>query len=307
MDEHAAGTEPPPLTSGRPRFAWFDGILEGTASDPAAVHAAARRVNALDFVRMDVSVEGGRFTVLLDDHDVPSERLTDGNRSALIAALGEIARAAGGPVESTLRCTEVFAEGARETLFLPEAGSVRALTRTRGLTDADLGRGPGLAAHHDAHASRGLFLAVAALLLVALGLWLWAGGWFDRLLAAKPAALVLDTGPFGDLVAVEVDGTWGDYSVVLRRGAGFPTSNEAWDARRAGAATPLERAAVEVASTGGQVWVRLEDADQYVLTAAAADLRPLLADAARTVEVRLAGRISGVRVHVDLDRGPERK
>src|ERR1700733_4318395 len=99
--------EPPPLDSGAPRFAWFDGIVEGRLGDASAVRAAAERTNRAGLGRMDVGVDGGRFSLLMDDATVPAARMTDENRRALAVALNEIAAAAEGPVESTLRCTEV--------------------------------------------------------------------------------------------------------------------------------------------------------------------------------------------------------
>src|SRR4051812_4968194 len=103
-----ADDAPPPLASSAPRFAWFDGIVEGRVGDVASVRAAVERANATGFGRMDVGVDGGRFSVLMDDATVPASRMTDENRCALAGALNEIAVASAGPIESTLRCTEVF-------------------------------------------------------------------------------------------------------------------------------------------------------------------------------------------------------
>jgi hypothetical protein len=297
---------PPPLESGDPRFAWFDGIVEGRLGDAAAVRAAAARANATGFGRMDVGVDGGRFSVLMDDTTVPAARMTDENRRALAEALTAIAGASGGPVESTLRCTEVFSNEVRETLFLPEGGAMRALTRTRPVTDADEFRNPQSAAPPPSM-GRGRLAVVLALLFVAFGVAAWASGWVDRLLAVKSEALSIDMGPFADFVSVAAEKSWGDYKVTLRRGPGYPVTNERLAELRAKAATPADRAAIDAVASGGDVWLRLEDAEGHALGIARTDLRALLAAADRTSETELPGRMSAARIRLSIEAGPEFK
>src|SRR5262247_1440797 len=124
-----APTVPPPLDPAEPRFAWFDGIVEGRLGDASLVRDAASRANAVGFGRMDVGVDGGRFSVLMSEDTVRARWMTDENRRLFANTLAEIAAASAGPVESTLRCTEVFRHEVRETLFLAEGASIRALTR----------------------------------------------------------------------------------------------------------------------------------------------------------------------------------
>ena len=298
---------PPPLDSGDPRFAWFDGIVEGRLGDAAAVRAAASRANATGFGRMDVGVDGGRFSVLMDDTTVAPSRMTDENRRALADALSAIAGASGGPVESTLRCTEVFGNEVRETLFLPDGGAVRALTRTRPVTDADNFRNPHSAAPPSPSMGRGRLAVVLALLFVAFGVAAWAGGWVDRVLAVKSEALSVDTGPFADFVAVSAEKSWGDYKITLRRGPGYPVTNERLAELRQSATTPADRAAIDVVANGGEVWLRLEDAQGRALGVASTDLRALLAAADRTTETELPGRMSAARIRLSIEAGPEFK
>jgi hypothetical protein len=289
-----------------PRFAWFDGIVEGRLGDATAVRDAASRANASGFGHMDVGVDGGRFSILMDDSTVPSSRMTEDNRRAFAAALTEIASASAGPVESTLRCTEVFRDEVRETIFLPDAGAIRALTRTRPVAPGDLQRSPDAPAPPSSM-GRGRLAVVAALLLVAFALAAWASGWVDRVLGAKADVLVVDTGPFADFIDVAVEKSWGDYKVTLRRGKGFPVENARIEELRSKAATPADRAAVDVVAQGGQLWLRLMDADGKSLAASRVELRPLLAAADRTVEAELPGRITAARVRLDLEAGPEFK
>jgi hypothetical protein len=297
---------PPPLDSGEPRFAWFDGIFEGRLGDAAAVRAAAARSNVTGFGRMDVGVDGGRFSVLMDDSTVPPSRMTDENRRLLANALAEMASASSGPVESTLRCTEVFRNEVRETLFLPEGGQIRALTRTRPVTDADLFRSLDPAPPPPSM-GRGRLAIVLALLVVAFGVAAWSSGWVDRLLSAKSEELRIETGPFADFLDVSVAKSWGDYKVTLRRGKGFPVENARLAELRANAVTPADRAAVDVVATGGELWLRLEDAEGHGLAATRTELRPLVSAADRTVETQLAGRITAARVRLSLEAGPEFK
>jgi hypothetical protein len=298
---------PPPLDPGAPRFAWFDGIVEGRLGDAAAVRAAAARSNSTGFGRMDVGVDGGRFSVLMDDTTVLAPKMTDENRRALADALTAIAGAANGPVESTLRCTEVFANEVRETLFLPEGGTIRPLTRTRPVTDADNFRNPEAVAPPPPSMGRGRLAMVLAALLVAFGVAAWASGWVDRLFSARSDGLLIDTGPFGDLVAVTAESSWGDYKITLRRGAGYPVTNERLAELRAKATTPADRAALDAVSSGGEVWLRLENAGGKGLAVSATDLRPLVASADRSVEATLPGRIAAARIRLSIEAGTEFK
>lgn len=293
-------------TPSEPRFAWFDGIVEGRLGDAAAVRAAAARANGTGYGRMDVGVDAGRFSVLMDDETVPSSRMSDENRRLFAGALAEIASAAEGPVESTLRCTEVFRDEVRETLFLAEGGTIRALSRTRPVTPADLGRSPDQPAAA-APMGRARFLLVGLLVVVALGLTAWQGGWIDRLLSAGAETIRVDTGPFRDLVGVEVAKSWGDYEVTLRRGAGYPVESARVEELRAAAATPADRAALEAVATGGTLWIRVENGQGRGLAVERAELGPLAAGADRSVVKRLPGRIGADRVVLSVEAGPEFK
>lgn len=296
---------PPPLDPGEPRFAWFDGIVEGRLGDATLVREAASRANAAGFGRMDVGVDGGRFSVLMGEDTVLPRWMTDENRRLFANTLAEIASASAGPVESTLRCTEVFRNEVRETLFLAEGASIRALTRTRPVTEADLFRNPDGGPPRAASMGRGRLAIVLVLLLVAFGSIAWFGGWVDKMLAARAESIAVDTGPFADYVDVTLQKSWGNYEVTLRRGKGFPVENARIEELKAKAATPADRAALDVVATGGKLWIRLEDEGGRGLTATPCELRPLLAGEDRKVVERLSGHILAARVKLSLDQGRE--
>jgi hypothetical protein len=296
---------PPPLDPGEPRFAWFDGIVEGRLGDASLVREAASRANASGFGHMDVGVDGGRFSVLMSEDTVRARSMTDENRRLFANTLAEIAAASAGPVESTLRCTEVFRSEVRETLFLAEGASIRALTRTRPVTDADLFRNPDGGAPPAPSMGRGRLAVVAALLLVVFASAAYFGGWVDRLLSASAETLAVDTGPFADYLDVTVEKSWGNYEVTVRRGRGFPVENARIEELKARAATPADRAALDVVATGGKVWLRLEDTEGHGLAAAASEMRPLLSGPDRSVVEHLPGYMTAARVKLSLDAGRE--
>jgi hypothetical protein len=300
-----ASHAPPPLDPGEPRFAWFDGIVEGRLGDAALVREAASRANAGGFGHMDVGIDGGRFSVLMGEDTVRARAMTDENRRLFANTLAEIAAASTGPVESTLRCTEVFRHEVRETLFLAEGASIRALTRTRPVTDADLYRNPDAGAPAAPSMGRGRLAIVATLLVLVFGSVAYFGGWVDRLLAAKAESLAIDTGPFADFVDVSVSKSWGSYEVELRRGRGFPVENAQIQELRTKAATPADRAALDIVTNGGKLWVRLEDPQGRGLAAVACELRPLLSGEDRSVEQVLPGYMTAARVKLSLDAGRE--
>lgn len=300
-----ASHAPPPLDPGEPRFAWFDGIVEGRLGDASLVHEAASRANAGGFGHMDVGIDGGRFSVLMGEDTVRARAMTDENRRLFANTLAEIAAASSGPVESTLRCTEVFRNEVRETLFLAEGASIRALTRTRPVTDADLFRNPDAGAPAMPSMGRGRLAIVLTLLLLVFGSFAYFGGWVDRLLAANAETLVIDTGPFADYVDVSVEKSWGVYEVKLRRGRGFPVEKARIDELRSRAATPADLTALEIVTTGGKLWVRLEDAQGRGLAAAPCELRPLISGEDRSVQEKLPGYMTAARVKLALDAGRE--
>jgi hypothetical protein len=147
---------------------------------------------------------------------------------------------------------------------------------------------------------------IAAVLLAAFGLAAWQSGYIDRILSRDPERIKVDTGPFGEDLAVVLDNTWGNYEVTRRRGPSYPTTEEAITKRREAAADLPHRAALGILSEGGTIYVQLRDGSGNVLASAAVELRALLGSTDGEVVVKLPGRIAARSVRLDLERGLRR-
>lgn len=301
---------PPPPPRGNPRFAWFDGILEAPKGDLAAMRAAIGRVSATGFARLDLEVEGGRVSILVDDHPVGPALMTDANREALVGGLQAIVAALppGARIESTLRCTEVFDGEVRETLFDASGGELRSVSCVRPATPDDLARAPVLELPLPSlRLGRKRTALLAVLFLVAFGVVAWQGGWLDAVFGASAGGLAVETDPFGKLLDATIETSWGAYVVKVRRGPEYPATNEQQDRLIAAAADPAHRAAVSAAVEGGVIYARIEDADGKVLESKRMELRPLVGSADAVVEARFQGRIAAARLRLALDAGPPPK
>ena len=287
-----------------PRFGRMEGIVEGRVGDVEAARAAVRKANESGYARLSLEVDGGRFSVLPDAVRIPSAQMTDARRAAFFEGLRDFAAASDGPVESTLRCTEVFEDCVRETLFVMDPGgrSLRALTRERSATSQDHSE-PERQPVTRPPMPRRLVVMVAALLLVLMGLLAWTGGWIDRAFSADISEVRADTAVFGDLLTIDVNGSWGDYVVSLRRGRSYPLTLAEIEALRHNASEPVRRVAVAAVVDGGPIWLRLEDADGRGLVASRIDLRLLVESKDDAVSVRLPGRRDAARIRLALSAG----
>ncbi|MCE9636900.1 MAG: hypothetical protein K8T90_14440 [Planctomycetes bacterium] len=297
-----------PRDPGPPRYGRIDGIIEGRVGDSAAARDAVRQANEAGYARLDIEMDGGRFSALPDADAILPAQMTDDRRAAFFKGLREFAAASDGPVESTLRCTEVFENVVRETLFLPDDSgrSLRSLTRERPVTAAERS---GAAKADDAPPPmpKGRMALLAVLLVVAFGLVAWTGGWIDRVFSPEAAKLTADTAVFGDLVTVEVGGAWGDYEVKVRRGPSYPATTADVEALERAAADPARRAAVRAVADGGTIWLRLENSAGKGVAAKQVELRPLVERADRFVDAKLPGHMSAAKVRLALDAGDEFK
>ncbi len=291
---------------GDARYGWFDGVLTGPRPPDRRLREAQRELSAVGLGAVDITSDGGRFSLLPPEGTLAGDCMTVAHLDAFVLGLRALVAELpeSGDVESSLRCTEVFADATRETLVLVEDGDLRAISRTRAVADADRRREP---AHVRAAARQpigwGRLLAVLALSLVVFTIVAWQGGWIDRTMSADAQALSPALERFDGMLAVEVEPYWGDYKVHVRRGAAYPDTPGAVQTRIEGAADTADRAAVNAVADGGDVFVRLEAGDGAVLASRSISLRPLLSNPEAVIEARLPGRIRAVSVRLALDAG----
>jgi hypothetical protein len=300
--------EPIAPPEGPVRYAWFGGLLDGRRRDDARLEQAVARGNRLGLARMDLDVDGGKFSVLFDDNAVAGEVMTAEKADQLLEVLNDVlASAEPATVESTLRCTEVYDDAAVDTLFTPNRDKIECVSRSRAIAAEDRSHAPPAAEPliQLPRMGRRQALGLLALVLVAFGLLAWQVGLVDRIAGRSGEALEIDPGPFGDVLAVEVVSRWGNYRVTLRRGTGWPGDAAAAQARIDAAVSNEEGAAMRAVADGRDIWVHVRDAEGEVLEARELGLARLLRDGTedRAVVVVLPGRISARTVTLGLDSG----
>ena len=283
----------------------FGGILEGRHDDPEALADIVARLNELGLVTAELEVDGGRYSLMLDDRRIPGSRMSDAALAVVLECLTDLVEASNHPgtAESTLHCAEFTREAVRETLFVPQDGRMNALSRVRPIEAGPDEPDPGDVAKAFRGVGRKRALWIAAALLIAFGVTAWKSGYLDRLFSRDPERIALDTGPFGSDLAVRVQRSWGNYEVTIRRGRTFPTTGEEIAARRDAAPDLAQRAALGILSEGGTIYLQLRDGAGEVLVATSAELRPLLSSEDGEVTARLPGRIAARAIRLDLQRG----
>ena len=112
--------------------------------------------------------------------------------------------------------------------------------------------------------------------------------------------LVVDSGPFVELIDAEVESDWGNYKVTLRRGSGYPATTAEWDARVV--ETEADRLRDTLVREGQDIWIQLRDAQDEVLVQESESLRPLVTESDGEVEVMLPGRITASRVVFSVNK-----
>ncbi len=291
---------PPPLPDleppvGEPAYAWFEGVLEGTrGNDDHPLQSAAGTIDGLRIGRADLELDGPRFSLLLTGATVLGRQVDDSAKKQFLGALEIVAACAGRerPIESTLRCTEVYQDRTVETLFGVEGGAVRAVGRVRAISTEDRRRDPRAEvvippAQLRDHRRRAL---IVGFLVLAIGvLVLWQQGWVDRLRSVDPAELPISAPEFGTRLTVSVERSFGNYVVTVGRGPDFPDSDEKlnlWRDRLSGA---RERMAHQTLAAGGDVYVHLLGRDSNRLRTVKIDISPLVLDVDDAVTGMLPG------------------
>jgi hypothetical protein len=286
------------------RYAWFDGLLEATCSDPGAVRDAVAALRALAPGAFTVRFEGSLCSILAESKVFAGSDLGSWSNEAFSAALRELmGTVEADSIESTLRRTEVYLDGTREIIYSLSRGTVREISRDRALSNNDLERAPRLAPAPASRATIVRTAVIVVLMLVAAVLVGWHEGIFDRMFAASQQGLAHSTGLFHELLQYEVKDSLGRYEVTVTRGPKYPSTSAEVEQLLAQTEKTSERACVNVVAEGGTIYAQLEDAEHHVIASEAIDLRPLLLDEKRTATCKLPGRISATAITLSLDKG----
>ncbi len=301
MSEADAGSAPRPAPGGAPQALIFDGIVDGRVRDARGLRDAVDQLSACGAGAFRVDFSGGRYNLLPVDTHVPPERFDEAAQSNFLDRFQAVVDASQPEsVETTLRCKLVYEDEVAETLFVVRGAAVEPVTRRRPRGGQDAPALPPAAEGPPLGIRRRELLLVAPLLLLAGGLFAWQSGYIDRVLAARAETLATDPGPFGDMVSLSVERSWGNYQVTLTRGPGYPEDPEALAARRDAGATLALQAACAVVGDGDELYVQLQNADGKVLEQQPARLRRLLSDPDAEVVVELSGRVSVAAVTLSL-------
>ncbi len=291
---------------GAPIVVEWNGILEGRADDPGAVMAAVDALSACSAAKFACEITGSRFSMLPRATNVPGAGFDEDAQSKFFAALERLVQTAQpGSIESTLRAKMVYATQVAETLFAMQRGAPAPVTRIRPRLEGEC------AAVEDgsprALLRRREALWIAPMLVVLAGVLVWRNGLLDRILAARAETLAVETGPFGETIALSVTRSFGNYEVEIRRGERYPKDPSELTALRERASSLVDRAAVDAVGDGGVAWVLVCNRDGNVRSASRFDLRALLADPANKTVVKAHGAIDATTVRLSLTDEAARK
>jgi hypothetical protein len=296
--------ESPDRPSGAPASVAFDGILDGRVAAEATLRQAAAALSNLGVGAFACEIDGGRFTLLPEGGRTAAPTFDETAQADFLAALTAVLEGAvPGTVESTLRCSMLYPAHVVETLFRTAGQRIEPMSRVRARTAADADAELADPAAQPPFGFRRREVMVLAPVLLLLGLLVaWQSGLVDRVLSARAETLAHDTGPFGAMVELRVQRSWGTYRVQIRRGPDYPADATALQRAQAAAESLAARAACDVVGGGGELWVQLRDAEGAVLAVARADLRPLLIGADGEVVRELPGRIRAASIVLSLTR-----
>ena len=275
-------------------FLWFDGILEGPVGDRERLRACTNSLGALGIVKSSLEIEGGKFSLLLDDQSRKIAGISDGDRRSLMDFLQEIVDSSPDPsrVESTLRCTEIHSGTANETLFAVNQGQFEKVSRSRSTNSDDLRRKPRptsvIGQEFESPKSKRI-LVVAAVVIAAI-LVLWQSGIVDQMLAPEASAIAINQGPFGDVLDLDLTKKLGVYELTVSRGNDYPATMGEIKNRINNAADLRSAAMLGAIARGEVVFVQMADADGELLFEKGIGLKALLLEPDAKIRVPIPGR-----------------
>jgi hypothetical protein len=290
------------MPTGPVQGARFGGLLEGRVGDRLALERAVQELREKGPVVPTLEVEGARFCLYLDDAVVSPSLANPERMLAFLGGLKNVASAAkqDSPIESTLRCTEVYPEEAVETHFGLDGGEITAVSRVRerGASDRLPEPPPTRLLPTLGNGSQRILLASSFALVIVL--MLWQGRVVDRVLGSPVEDLTSSTGPFGSMLRVELEEGFGAYRLLLSRGEGYPLTGADVARLEDRAASPMARAAITAVADGLILEARVVDADGEVLASKRAGTAALLLDGGFTIELALPARIGATSVELEV-------
>lgn len=303
-----SGAGSPPPLAGAPEVLLIEGILDGRVLQEQPLRDAVDRLSGCGAGSFRIEVTGGRFNVMPADSNVPPQQFDEAAQSNFLDGLQAVIDAAKpGSVETNLRCKLIYRDDVAETMFHVQGNQVEPVSRRRPRTAQDASALPTATAEAPLGLKRRELLWLAPVLLVVGVAFAWKTGWFDRVLAARAEQLTVETGPFGAMIAVELERSWGNYYLKLKRGVDYPTTPDELAARKDASPDLSTRAATELVGNGGELFVQLVNDEGKVLAEARTELRPLLADVVGEVDVKLPGRMAAHHVALSLSASKKSK
>lgn len=295
---------PNPKTN--PRHVRLGGIAEGRATDGAALQKIVSGHNRRCRVRLDLEIDGPRFSLTFDQEWMRGNELTEGEKEDLVGTLQRVIEATGpeSAIESTLSCAEVFEEEVTETMFGVREGELAVLTRQRPLQAEDA-ESPYDFEQVDATSAALMRLGTrrAALVLLALlilfGVTAWQGNYLGRVFSPAPSEVAVDVKALQGAVRAELDREWGNYRITLTRGDAYPSTVEAARAWEESAQTLEARALRQALTTGTTVHLRSRDAEGEILEVVAISLLELLEEDGK-IEARIPGRLGTRSIEISV-------
>ncbi|MBI3818904.1 MAG: hypothetical protein HY286_09465 [Planctomycetes bacterium] len=289
----------------RPRFVWFDGLLQGPLANYDAIRAAVDRLNGEGGAELQIETEGSRMSFMLSDRVIMGARIVGDCREQFVGSLNRILVLIPNirQFESTLRCTEVFEDEVRESLFDIRGGEIACLSRVRPPEPSDLSRVSQTGFAPREPVPWGRIIIIGVLTMTAFGLAAWQSGWVDRAFSAASRSLIIDPGPFLNIIDAEVKDSWGEYTIILRRGRDYPRTREQSGSFSAAASSPVGIAAAAAVTSGNNIYLRLETLEGDVLESTEVSLRELLTKDEIADAATLHGRMAARRLVIGLDAG----
>ena len=301
-----SGLSPDLEQFGVPQFGWFDGILEGRTQDPPTIRGIVAQVNNLNLVKTDLEIQGSKFSLLMGSEHLSQIEMATDRLETLMNLLQQLCDASGEPctIESTLRCVLIFDQSTLEVLMAPVNGTMKAIGRTRPISEEDRARCAVQTPLQDSISRLGARRAIiiGVLFVVLFGIYAWKYGYIDRLFHMSAESLIVETGDFKGLLVVEVEESSGFYRAKISRGDQFPTDPSSAQLLSDAADTLAKRLAVNLVVTGSKIYLQLLDEEDAIIAAEGVELRSLVISEESHVEARIRARLRAHRLRLALDK-----